>query len=73
MMMRTAFVTDRATEFLTESELTTQIGYGRKLWLLVLAKELIDNALDACESAAPRQRFPRCRLQQLRNELPVPV
>jgi len=47
---RTAFTTDRALEFFTEAELTTQIGYGRELWPLVLAKELIDNALDACES-----------------------
>jgi DNA topoisomerase VI subunit B len=48
---RTAFVTDRGLEFLTESELTTQLGYGRAMWPLVLVKELIDNALDACESA----------------------
>ncbi len=48
---RTAFTTERALEFLSESELTTQIGYGRKLWPLVLVKELVDNSLDACESA----------------------
>jgi hypothetical protein len=47
---RTAFVTDRTLEFFTESELTTQMGYGRQLWPLVIAKELIDNALDACET-----------------------
>ncbi|MGO9056945.1 MAG: ATP-binding protein [Candidatus Binataceae bacterium] len=47
---RTAFTTDRALEFFTESELTTQIGYGRELWPVVLVKELIDNALDACET-----------------------
>ena len=53
---RVHLTTDRALEFFTESELTTQIGYGKDLWPLVLAKELIDNALDACESAgvAPR-------------------
>jgi DNA topoisomerase VI subunit B len=52
---RTAFTTDRMMEFFTESELTTQIGYGKTLWPLVLSKELIDNALDACEgmSTAP--------------------
>jgi DNA topoisomerase VI subunit B len=49
--MRASFVTDRALEFLSESELTTQIGYGKHQWPLVLAKELVDNALDACESA----------------------
>ena len=47
---RTAFTTDRALEFFSEAELTTQIGYGRRLWPLVLAKELIDNALDECET-----------------------
>jgi DNA topoisomerase VI subunit B len=47
---RTAFTTDRVLEFFTEAELTMQIGYGRRLWPLVLAKELIDNALDACET-----------------------
>src|SRR5690349_20818044 len=46
---RTAFTTDRMMEFFTETELTTQIGYGKALWPLVLSKELIDNALDASE------------------------
>jgi DNA topoisomerase VI subunit B len=49
-LARTAFISNRAMEFFTERELTTQIGYGKALWPLVLAKELIDNALDACES-----------------------
>jgi len=49
-LKRTAFSTDRGLEFFTESELTTQIGYGRDLWPAVLVKELIDNALDACEA-----------------------
>src|SRR6266704_2484982 len=48
---RTAFTTNRTMEFFTESELTNQIGYGKSLWPLVLVKELIDNSLDACESA----------------------
>jgi DNA topoisomerase VI subunit B len=50
-LARTAFTTDRTLEFFSESELTTQMGYGRGLWPLVLVKELIDNALDACESS----------------------
>jgi DNA topoisomerase VI subunit B len=49
-LTRTAFTTDRALEFFSESELTTQMGYGPQLWPLVLVKELIDNALDACET-----------------------
>ncbi len=50
-LQRTAFSTDRSLEFFTESELTTQMGYDRELWPLVIAKELIDNALDACETS----------------------
>ena len=49
-LVRTAFTTDRTLEFFTESELTAQIGYARQLWPLVITKELIDNALDACET-----------------------
>jgi DNA topoisomerase VI subunit B len=48
---RVAFTTSRELEFFTESELTTQIGYRRALWPLMLCKELIDNAIDACETA----------------------
>jgi Histidine kinase-, DNA gyrase B-, and HSP90-like ATPase len=50
VLERTAFTTNRALEFFTETELRTQLGYGRELWPLVLVKELIDNALDACET-----------------------
>jgi DNA topoisomerase VI subunit B len=51
-LARTAFVTHRALEFFTESELTTQMGYGRQLWPLIIVKELIDNSLDGCETGA---------------------
>jgi hypothetical protein len=54
-LKRVAFTTSRALEFFTESELTTQIGYRKELWPLVLTKELIDNAIDACETAATEQ------------------
>jgi DNA topoisomerase VI subunit B len=47
---RTAFISDRAMDFFTESGLTSQIGCGKTLWSLAVAKELIDNSLDACES-----------------------
>lgn len=47
---RTALITDRATEFLSEAELTTQFGYGKALWPLILTKELVDNSLDATET-----------------------
>src|SRR5690349_18388879 len=47
---REAFVTDRFMEFFTEAELTTRIGYSKALWPLVMAKELVENGLDICES-----------------------
>jgi DNA topoisomerase VI subunit B len=48
---REVFATSRALEFFTEKELTMQIGHNRPRWPVALLKELIDNALDACESA----------------------
>lgn len=53
---RETFKTNRAMEFFTEKELSMQIGYQRSQWPIVLVKELIDNALDACEQrgVAPR-------------------
>lgn len=51
---RVAFTTSRDLEFFTESELTTQIGYRGGLWPLVLIKELIDNAIDVCETAGTK-------------------
>ena len=38
-------------EFFSEKELMMQIGHSKQLWPLALARELIDNGLDACESA----------------------
>jgi DNA topoisomerase VI subunit B len=38
-------------EFFTETELAMQIGHGPSLWPAAILKELIDNALDACEKA----------------------
>ncbi len=48
---RTTFTTSRVLEFFDKKELQMQIGYGPDLWPVALVKELIDNALDACESA----------------------
>jgi DNA topoisomerase VI subunit B len=50
-LQRSAFTTSRSMEFFTQKELTMQIGHPRQLWALALLKELIDNALDACEAA----------------------
>jgi hypothetical protein len=48
---RITFQTSREMDFFTERELVTQTGHGRGEWPLVIVKELIDNALDACEEA----------------------
>ncbi len=50
-LRRTAFKTSRLMEFFTAKELTMQIGHTWQLWPLALLRELIDNALDACENA----------------------
>lgn len=38
-------------DFFTERELVTQTGHPRAEWPLVVVKELVDNALDACDEA----------------------
>jgi hypothetical protein len=48
---RTIFTTSREMEFFSEKELNMQIGCSRSGWPLALLKELIDNSLDACETA----------------------
>lgn len=46
---RTTFRTSRMLDFLSEKDLAAQCGHGTHDWILVLVKELIDNAIDACE------------------------
>jgi DNA topoisomerase VI subunit B len=48
---RTTFRTSREMDFFSEKGLVTQTGHEVKDWPLVVVKELIDNALDACEDA----------------------
>lgn len=50
-LQRATFATSRLLEFFSEKELSLQIGHDRDRWPLALAKELIDNGLDACETA----------------------
>ncbi len=50
-LQRSTFSTSRALEFFSEKELQMQIGRSPRLWPIVLLKELVDNALDACEQA----------------------
>ncbi len=48
-LQRETFVTSREMDFFSEKELTTQTGHYPSEWPSVIVKELIDNALDACE------------------------
>ena len=48
---RETFITNRSLEFFSEKELSMQIGHSRQLWPAAILKELVDNALDACETA----------------------
>ena len=45
------FTVSRLMEFCTRRELVNQTGHDVFEWPLVVQKELIDNALDACEEA----------------------
>src|SRR5712671_6192278 len=51
MLKRTTFKTSRLAEFCSEKELVNQTGHDAEDWPLVVLKELVDNALDACEEA----------------------
>ena len=56
-LKRQTFTVSRELDF-SEAELTTQTGYGRETWWPgVVAKELIDNSLDACEQAGTPPRI----------------
>jgi DNA topoisomerase VI subunit B len=48
---RVTFQTSREMDFFSERELVTQTGHGKEEWPLVIVKESMDNALDACEEA----------------------
>lgn len=48
---RITFSTSRAMDFFSEGELVSQTGHSRREWPLVIVKELVDNALDACDEA----------------------
>src|SRR5919106_5848799 len=48
---RETFKTSRLMDFFSVKELTAQVGHPERDWPLVAIKELVDNALDACEEA----------------------
>ena len=50
-LKRATFRTSREMGFFSEKELVTQTGHEITDWPLVFIKELVDNALDACEEA----------------------
>jgi signal transduction histidine kinase len=50
-LTRVAFRVSRLMEFCTARELQNQTGHSLYDWPLVVLKELMDNALDACEEA----------------------
>jgi DNA topoisomerase VI subunit B len=47
---RSTFQTSRLLAFFSETELQMQIGFPKRQWPIALVKELIDHALDACET-----------------------
>jgi DNA topoisomerase VI subunit B len=48
-LSRQIFKTSRLMDFFSAKELTAQVGHPERDWPLVAIKELLDNALDACE------------------------
>src|SRR6516165_10028291 len=50
-LTRVPFTVSRLMEFCTRRELVSQTGHDVSEWPLVVLKELVENALDACEEA----------------------
>ncbi len=50
-LTRTTFETSRLLDFCSEKELVVQTGHELDEWPLVILKEAMDNALDACEES----------------------
>ena len=50
-LQRTTFSTSRAAEYFDARELSAQTGQSQYNFAHVAIKELVDNALDACETA----------------------
>ena len=50
-LTRVPFTVSRLMEFCTRRELVNQTGHNEDEWPLVVLKELVDNAIDACEEA----------------------
>jgi DNA topoisomerase VI subunit B len=50
-LKRETFRTSRLLDFCSQKELVAQTGHAVAVWPLVALKELLDNAVDACEDA----------------------
>ncbi len=50
-LQRVTLRTSRLLDFCSRKELIAQTGHQPEAWPLVALKELVDNALDACEEA----------------------
>lgn len=50
-LQREVFNLTRELEFFSEGELDMRMGHSRGWWPTILLKELVHNALDACETA----------------------
>ena len=51
LLQRELFETKRQLEYFSGKELSMQLGDSPSRWGVMLIKELVDNALDACETA----------------------
>ncbi len=51
-LRRATLRTSHLLDFCSRKELIAQTGHQPEAWPLVVLKELVDNALDACEEAA---------------------
>lgn len=51
LLVREAFQTSRLADFASQKELVAQTGHPVEEWPLVVIKEGVDNAIDACEDA----------------------
>jgi DNA topoisomerase VI subunit B len=54
ILERDTFTVSRDFQFFTEKGLTMQIGQPKHCWPAAILKELLDNALDACEGAGKK-------------------
>ncbi len=69
---RTTLRTSRLLDFCSRKELIAQTGHQPDAWPLVVLKELVDNALDACEEAEVGRDLGAQEIAQLYDLPPGP-